>query len=102
MSLTDRRGNTSRGRLAIHMATGSTSIIAEVIEQAHMLEQTLSLPNITHLSDTTTNVADAVSSQTNLATSLSSLMDKVGVLVKLGDEISQDLPLISLSLLVPS
>ena len=82
LSLADRIGNTSRGRLAIRVAAGSTSIVADVVEQAHTLEQTLSPPNITHFSDATTNVADAVSRQTNLATSLSSLMDKVGVLAR--------------------
>ena len=74
--------------MAIRFALGSTSVVADIVEQARTLEQT----NITHVSDATTNVADAASSQTNLATSLSSLMDKVGILVKLGDEVAKVCP----------
>jgi hypothetical protein len=63
--------------------------VADTLERARALEQSLSRPKITQVSGATTSLADAASNQADLATSLGFVLDKIGILVKLGDEVAK-------------
>lgn len=62
------------------------------MKRARAAEQALSPPEITVFTDATTSLANTITNQVNLTTSLSSLLDKVGILVKLGDEVAKVYP----------
>jgi hypothetical protein len=89
LSLVDARGDASSGRLSVRVVERSTSFVADALERARALEQSLSRPEVTQVSGVTTSLADAASNQAGLATSLGSVLDKIGILVKLGDEVAK-------------
>jgi hypothetical protein len=59
------------------------------VEQAQTLTQKLSQPLVAKVSDAVTNTANAVSNQQKLITSFDALMKKLGVLIKVGDEVAK-------------
>lgn len=65
------------------------SAAAGATAQARAAEQKLSPPLVINASDAVTSVANTVSNQMDLATSIGSLLAKVEVLVKVGDEIAK-------------
>jgi hypothetical protein len=82
----------TRSRLAIRVVERSGSIVADVVEQARSAEQSLSPPLIARITDAATSHFNTVSNQADLVTSFGSLLDKVGILVKLGDEVAKVCP----------
>ena len=79
--------------LSIRVTQQSTSFVAgEAIEQAQTSVQKLSEPPVAGLPDVVKNVTNVVSNQ-NLITSSDSLMKKIGVLVKVGNEVAKVRPL---------
>ena len=86
----DDRGNPGSARLSIRVTQDSTSAVAgTAVEQAQMAAQKLSQPLIPNVSGAVTNTANAVSNQQNLITLFDALMKKLGVLVKVGDEVAK-------------
>ena len=59
------------------------------VEYAQTAAQKLSSPPIVNTVDGGTNLAGTVSNQMGLATSLGSLLGKVEILVKIGDEVAK-------------
>lgn len=95
LALLDAKGQPSTGRLAIRVAEQSTSAIATAVEQARISEQKLLPPQPAKTSDAITSVANTVSNQQDLATSFGSLLDKVAILVKVGDEVAKIHPYVN-------
>jgi hypothetical protein len=90
LSLTDERGNPSAGRLTIRIEHQSMSDVAgNNVEHARMAAQKLSPPPIVNAVDGDTILAGIVSNQMGLVTSLGSLLGKVEILVKIGDEVAK-------------
>ena len=86
----DDRGNPSAARLSIRVTQNLTSAVAgTAVEQAQAAAQQLSQPLVTNVSGAVTNGANAVSNQQNLIASFDALMKKLGVLVKVGDEVAK-------------
>jgi hypothetical protein len=73
------------------------SAVATTIEQARMAAKTLSPPPIDNVADDVTNLAKTVSSQMNVVTPFGSLLGKVEILVKVGDEVAKVCPVLSSS-----
>jgi hypothetical protein len=83
-------GNFRRGKLAIRVTQKSTSVIAGgVNEQTQSPAQNLSQPLITDTSDIITDLANAISINSNLVTSFGSLLGKIGILDKAADDAPQ-------------
>ena len=61
----------------------------DAVEQAQTSAQGLAPPLATKVSDTVTNISDTWTNQQNLVVSFDSLMKKLGVLVKVGDEVAK-------------
>jgi hypothetical protein len=59
------------------------------MEQAHTVTQNFSQPLVANVSGAVNNAANAVSNQQNLVTVFDGLMKKLGVLVKVGDEVAK-------------
>ena len=60
------------------------------LEEAQNLEQRLSPPVPIHqVADSVNSATNVISNQSNLVASVNSLLDKVGALVKVGDEIAK-------------
>jgi hypothetical protein len=59
------------------------------VEQVQTAAQKLSQPVVSNLSDAVTNATNAISNQQNLIISFDALMKKLGVLVKVGDEVAK-------------
>jgi hypothetical protein len=90
LALVDKRGNSSAVRLSIRITQDSTSAVAgTAVEQAQTAAQNLLEPLVAKVSDVVTDAANAVSNQQNLITSFDALMKKVGILVKVGDEVAK-------------
>jgi hypothetical protein len=66
-----------------------SDIAGNNMEHARTAAQKLSSPPFVNVADGVTNHADTISNQMSLVTSLSSLLDKVGILVKIGDEVAK-------------
>jgi tRNA pseudouridine-54 N-methylase len=76
--------------VAIQVAERSTtSAIAKAVEQAQTAEQQLSPPRLARTSDAVTSLANTASNQKDLVTSFDCLLDKVAILVKIGDEVAK-------------
>ncbi|KIL58336.1 hypothetical protein M378DRAFT_170769 [Amanita muscaria Koide BX008] len=122
LSLADKKGKLGTGRLAIRIleqptmsATTSTtrvetqstvgaiqvaeqsttSAISRAVEQAQASEQQLSPPRLTKMSDAVTSLANTASNQTDLVTSFDCLLDKVAILVKIGNEVAKIHPYVN-------
>ena len=68
----------------------STSIVAgDAVEQAQTSAQELAPPLATNVSDAVTNISDIWTNQQNLVVLFDSLMKKLGILVKVGDEVAK-------------
>jgi hypothetical protein len=59
------------------------------VEHAQGSAQILSQPLVANITDTLTNVSNTLSNQQDLITSFDSLMKKLGILVKVGDEVAK-------------
>ena len=70
------------------------SDVTTTIERARTAAETLLSPLIANKAD---SVAKTVSDQMNLVTSFGSLLGKVEILVKVGDEVAKVCPVLSLS-----
>jgi hypothetical protein len=88
--LADERGNPSIGQLTVQIAQQSISdVVGDNVECARTAAQKLSLPPIVNAIDGITNLAGTGSNQMSLETSLGSLLGKVEILVKVGDEVAK-------------
>jgi hypothetical protein len=88
--LTDERGNPSTSQLTIQIAQQFVSDVAhDNVEYAQTVAQKLTSPPIVNAVDGVTNLAGTVSNQMGLLMSLGSLLGKVEILVKFGDEVTQ-------------
>jgi hypothetical protein len=65
------------------------NIAGNSMEHARMAAQKLSSLPVVNVADGVTNHTNTISNQMSLVTSLSSLLDKVGILVKIGDEVAK-------------
>jgi hypothetical protein len=73
------------------------SDVATTIERARTAAETLLSPLIANKADGVADLAKTVSDQMNLVTSFGSLLGKVEILVKVGDEVAKVCPVLSLS-----
>jgi hypothetical protein len=90
LSLADERGNPSTGRLTVQIAHQSMPDVAgDNVEHARTAAQKRSSPPIVNAVDGVTDSAGTVSNQMGLVTSLGSLLGKVEILVKIGDEVAK-------------
>jgi hypothetical protein len=88
--LADERGNPSTGQLTIRIAQKSLSDLAgDNVEDTQFAASKLSSPPVVKVADDVTNIAGTVSNQMGLVTSLGSLLGKVEILVKIGDEVAK-------------
>jgi hypothetical protein len=88
--LADERGNPSAGQLTVRIAQQSMSDVAsDNVEHAQTAAQKLSSPPIVNVADGVTNLPSTASNQMTLETSLGSLLGKVEILVKIGDEVTK-------------
>ena len=68
----------------------STSIVAgDAVEQAQTSAQGLAPPLVTNASDAVTNISDTWTNQQNLVALFDSLMQKLGLWLKVGDEVAK-------------
>jgi hypothetical protein len=95
LSLTDKKGNPSTGRLTIRITQQSTSVVAGTAVEQALLSGTNhpQPPAINTMSNAVTDLTDTASNQQKLVTSFGSLLDKVGILVTVGDEVAKVCPL---------
>jgi hypothetical protein len=89
LSLTDKRGSPSTGRLTIQIAQESMPAAAMALEQALTSAQNLSQPSVANMSDAVTHLTNTASNQKSLIKSFGSLLGKVEMLVKVGDEVAK-------------
>ena len=89
--MTDKRGNPSPGRLTIRIAQLSMSAVASAaVEQAQLSGKQLPQPLVVNtMANTVTDLTNTASNQQNLVTSFGSLLDKVGVLLTVGDKVAK-------------
>jgi hypothetical protein len=87
----NNKGNPSPARLSVRVTHDSTSAVAgNAVGRAHVSVQKLIGPVVVAtVSNAATNISNTVSNQQNLITSFESLMKKVGVLVKIGDDVAK-------------
>jgi hypothetical protein len=91
--LTDKSGKPCNGQLAIRVAEQSTSAAAlSMQQQARAAAEQLSPPPAVKLSDAASSPSNTLLNQKDLVTSLTSLMAKVEILVKIGDEVAKVCP----------
>ncbi|KIM80170.1 hypothetical protein PILCRDRAFT_9732 [Piloderma croceum F 1598] len=91
LSLTDKRGNPSTGRLTVRIAQQSMSAVAgTAVEQAQLAGEKLSQPLLVNtMANAVTDLTNTASNQQNLVTSFGCLVDKVRILLTVGDEIAK-------------
>ena len=84
----DKKGKSSPTRLSIRVTQDSASAVAgKAMEDAQMSAHKLSQPIVSNVSDAFTNISDTVSNQQNLVTSFNALMQRLQLLVTIGDEV---------------
>ena len=66
-----------------------SDIASDNVEHAQTAAQKLSSPPIVNVADGVTNLAGTASNQMTLEMSLGSLLSKVKILVKIGDEVAK-------------
>ena len=87
LSLVDMKGNPSLARLSVRVTRDSTSTVAgDAVEQAQASAQKLIGPVVVAA---VSDISDTVSNQQNLIAPFEALMKKLGVLVKIGDEVAK-------------
>ena len=90
LSLVDKKGHPSKGRLYVRVTQGSTLVVAgDAIEQAGLPVKKLSPPIIPDASDAFTNISNTLSDQQKLITSFNALMKNFKVFVKIVDEVAK-------------
>ena len=90
LSLVDKKGDPSPGRLYVRVTQDSISAVAgDAVEQARTSAKKLSRPLVSNASDAITNISDALSHQQTLVTSFEAVLQQLKPLVKIGDEISK-------------
>jgi len=90
LSLVDQKGNPSAGQLSIRIMQESASVVAgHAIEQAQTSAQGLAQPLVTSVTDAVTSISDAWTNQQNLITRFNALMQKLEVLVGIGDAVAK-------------
>jgi len=100
LSLEDNKGNPTLARLSVRVTQDSMSaVVGDAVEQAQTSAPKLLQPLVAYASNVVTNAANAVSNQQNLITPFEALMNKLGVLVKIGDEVAKVCSSVSSSLL---
>ena len=84
------KGNPSPARLAVLLTQDTTFAAAgDAVEQARASARKLIGPVVATVSNAATNISNTVSSQQSLITPFEALMKKIGVLVKIGDEVAK-------------
>jgi hypothetical protein len=66
-----------------------SDVASDNVEHSRMATQKLSSPPIVNVTDGVTNLAGTASNQMSLVTSFGSLLSKVEILVKIGDEVAK-------------
>jgi hypothetical protein len=66
-----------------------SGIASDSVEHARSAAQKLTSPPIVNAADSVTDLGGTVSNQMGLATSLGSLLGKIEMLVKIGDEVAK-------------
>ena len=61
----------------------------DAVEQAQTSAQGLAPPLVTNVSDAVTNISDTLTNQQNLVALFDSLMQKLGLWLKVGDEVAK-------------
>ena len=90
LSLVDKAGNPNASRLSIRITQDLTPVIAGcAVEQAHAMAHGLTKPFVADAADALATIPDTVSNQQNLITMFEGLMNKLGILVKIGDEVAK-------------
>lgn len=91
--MTDKNGKSSTGRLALRVRKRTLAEIGhDVVEGAQSAEQGVSSSStaqVTHATDFIDSATDDISNQNDLVTSFISLLDKVGFLLRIGNEIAK-------------
>ena len=75
-----------------------SAIAGNVVDQAETFARNLSQRPVADISDAVTNLPNTISTETNLVTIFNSLLSKVGILVKVGDEVAKVCPALLSSL----
>ena len=92
LSLVDKAGNPNASRLSIRITQDLTPIIAGcAVEQAHAMAHDLPVtqPFVVDAANALATISDTVSNQQNLITTFDALMNKLGILMKMGDEVAK-------------
>ena len=90
LSLVDKAGNPNASRLSIRITQDLTPIIAGcAVEQAHAMAHDLTQPFVVDAANALATISDTVSNQQNLITTFDALMNKLGILMKMGDEVAK-------------
>lgn len=78
-------------KLAVRITESTTTALSSTMDHLAGLSDKLTSPGPTSVTDAMSAAGDAVTSlaQSNLVGSLETLLDKLGVLVKIGDEIAK-------------
>ena len=89
--MTDKQGNPSNGQLTVRITQQSVFAIAgTAIEQALLSGKNLPQPlAVNTISSAVTDLTDTALNQQNLVTSFGSLLEKVGILLTVGDEVAK-------------
>ena len=90
LSLVDKAGNPNTSRLSIRITQDLTPVIAGcAVEEAHAMAHGLTKPFVADAADALAAISGTVSNQQNLITTFDGLMNKLGILVKIGDEVAK-------------
>ena len=86
----DKKGKSSPARLSVQVTQHLTSAVAgKAMKEAQMSVHKLSQPFVSNVSNAFTNISDTVSNQQNLVASFTALMQKLQLLVKIGDKVAK-------------
>jgi hypothetical protein len=90
LSLVDKAGNPNASQLSIRITQDLTPVIAGcAVEQAHAMPHDLTQPFVVDAANALATISDTVSNQQNLITTFDGLMNKLGILVRIGDEVAK-------------
>ena len=90
LSLVDKAGNPNASQLSIRITQDLTPVIAGcAVEQAHAMAHGLTQPFVVDAANALATISDTVSNQQNLITTFDGLMNKLGILVRIGDEVAK-------------
>jgi len=86
--LTDKRGN-KNGRLSIRVTEQLTSVAVSALEQVRAAGKKLLLAPVTKVLEDTTGLNNPVPKQRDIETSIRSLLGKLEILIKVGDQVAK-------------